>query len=286
MHTFEDEVIQSTIEKLIKGQDYREEVINSINVAFFDFCLLFFRKIVDAKFKSEKIDLLWYKINFINSPNLSSDDLLINSGLNKKTVSNIYGTTKKDVAIKVANNNIEYLENLLSQIDGDEINININLEYNDIKVSLNLQESLLVINALATKKLAIRGGAWSSIGKKVEKPLIDHLCDITKVPLENRNNIFFKKDKNLDFDREVDYKLISKEGKIYRVEVKLMGKGNPESADATIARDTQIFVADTLSLQNKAQLKSRGVYFLELKENSNIIKDFVKILNDLDIPNN
>lgn len=286
MHTFEDEVIQSTIEKLINGQDYREEVVNSINVAFFDFCLVFFRKIVDAKFQSEKIDLSWYKTNFINSPGLSSDDLLINSGLNKKTVSNIYGTAKKDVAIKVANNNIEYLENLLSQIDDDEINININLEYNDIKVSLNLEESLLVINALATKKLAIRGGAWSSIGKKVEKPLIDHLCEIAKVPIENRNNTFFKKDKNLDFDREVDYKLISKKGKIYRVEVKLMGKGNPESADATIARDTQIFVADTLSEQNKAQLKSRGVYFLELKGNSNVISDFLEILEILEIPNN
>lgn len=286
MHTFEDEVIQSTIDKLINGQDYREEVINSINVAFFDFCLIFFRKIVDAKFKSEKIDLSWYKNNFINSPILSSDDLLINSGLNKKTVSNIYGTAKKEVAIQVANQNIEYLEDLLSQIDSDEINININLEYNDIKISLNLAESLLVINALATKKLAIRGGAWSSIGKKVEKPLIDHLCEIAKVPLENRNNTFFKKDKNLDFDREVDYKLISRKGKIYRIEVKLMGKGNPESADATIARDTEIFVADTLSLQNKAQLKSRGVHFLELKGNSNVINDFIKIIDVLDIPHN
>ena len=46
-------------------------------------------------------------------------------------------------------------------------------------------ESLIVINALATKKLQIRGGAWSSIGKKVEKPLVDELCRLAGVPAEN-----------------------------------------------------------------------------------------------------
>ena len=284
MHTFEDEVIQSTIEKLIRGDDYREEIINSINVAFFDFSLNFFKKILDAKLHSKKVNLEWYKENFVNNQKLPSDDLLINSGLNKKTVSNIYGTARRDLVITVANNNIEYLESLLSQIENDDININI--EHNDIKVSLNLSESLLVINALATKKLAIRGGAWSSIGKKVEKPLIDKLCELSHVPKEYRNNTIFIKNKDLDFDREVDYKLISKHGKEYRVEVKLMGKGNPESADATIARDSEIFVADTLSLQNKSQLKSRGISFLELKGNSNIIRDFIEILDSLDIPHN
>lgn len=77
-------------------------------------------------------------------------------------------------------------------------------------------------------------------------------------------------------------KLIS--GKDYREEVKLMGKGNPESADAVIARDSHIFIADTLSLQNKNQLKSLGIEFLELKNNKNSIADFKKILERLEIP--
>ena len=59
--------------------------------------------------------------------------------------------------------------------------------------------------------------------------------------------------------------------KEYRVEVKLMGKGNPESADAVIARDSHIFIADTLSEQNKKQLKALGIEFLELKKR----KDFI-----------
>ncbi len=63
-----------------------------------------------------------------------------------------------------------------------------------------------------------------------------------------------------------------------------MGKGNPESADATIARDSDIFIADTLSEQNCAQLKSRNIHYLVLKNNENSINDFIKILDDLDIP--
>ncbi|MBQ3458196.1 MAG: CfrBI family restriction endonuclease, partial [Synergistaceae bacterium] len=73
-------------------------------------------------------------------------------------------------------------------------------------------------------------------------------------------------------------------GKIYRVEVKLMGRGNPESADATIARDSDIFIADTLSEQNRAQLTSRGIAYLMLRGNNEILPDFVKILDKLAIP--
>jgi hypothetical protein len=65
-----------------------------------------------------------------------------------------------------------------------------------------------------------------------------------------------------------------------------MGKGNPESADATIARDSDIFVADTLSQQNKNQLKSRNIKYLVLKNNKNIISDFKEILIKLEIPHN
>lgn len=285
--TFANEIISNTIEKLIKGQDYREEVIKSINAVFLDFTVDFFKKIVQAKMSDERITLDWYKENFINSDEYSADEAAIFAGLNKKTITNMYGTATKEVVLNVANENFEYLTNLISALETDANNglaISIKISYKDITVELSLTESLLVINALATKKIQIRGGAWSSIGKKVEKPLIDKLCEMCQVPAANIDNSHFKKDKAKDFDREVDYKLISKSGKIYRIEVKLMGKGNPESADATIARDSDIFIADTLSVQNCNQLKSRGVDYLILKNNDNVLTDFKAILRNRDIP--
>ena len=199
----------------------------------------------------------------------------------------MYGSATKEIVLNVANQNFEYLSNLIGALENDVnsgLAISIKISYKDITVELSLTESLLVINALATKKIQIRGGAWSSIGKKVEKPLIDKLCEMAKVPTSNIDNTHFKKDKSKEFDREVDYKLISKDGKVYRIEVKLMGKGNPESADATIARDSDIFIADTLSIQNCNQLKSRGVDYLVLKDNDNVLSCFIEILKNRNIP--
>ena len=285
---FNEIVIKQTIDKLISGKDYREEVINAINVEFLDFAFEFFKKILNAKMNDANINLDWYKKNFINNEKIKPDDAAIFAGMNKKTVSNIYGSATKEIMINVANSNIDYLESILNSLgnESDNIGISIKISYKNISVELNLSESLLVINALATKKIALRGGAWSSIGKRVEKPLMLELCALCGVPKEFINSDIFRKDGELDFDREVDFKLFNKDkSKIYRVEVKLMGKGNTESADAVIARDSHIFIADTLSLQNKNQLKSLGIEFLELKNNKNSIADFKKILNKLEIPN-
>lgn len=285
--TFEDEAIKNTVSKLISGKDYRDEVINSINTIFFDFSINFFKQIVDAKMNNREINMDWYKEYFMNPNNFTSDEIAIFAGLNKKNITNIYGTSSREIVLTAVNNNFEYLRSLLNELENDAdsgLAITITISYNDITVKLSLTESLLVINALATKKIQIRGGAWSSIGKKVEKPLLDELCRMANVPAENIDNKTFKKNKNLAYDREVDYKLISRTGKIYRTEVKLMGKGNPESADATIARDSDIFIADTLSEQNCAQLSSRNIHYLVLKNNENSINNFIKILDDLDIP--
>ena len=284
---FDKIVIKQTVDKLISGKDYREEVINAINVEFLDFALEFFKKILQAKMNDTNINLDWYKKNFINNNEIKPDEAAIFAGMNKKTVSNIYGSATKEIMINVANSNIDYLEAILKSLgdSSENIGISIKISYKNISVELNLSESLLVINALATKKIALRGGAWSSIGKRVEKPLMLELCRLSGVPKEYINADIFKKESELDFDREVDFKLFNKDkSKIYRVEVKLMGKGNPESADAVIARDTNIFIADTLSLQNKNQLKSLNIEFLELKNNQNSIADFKKILQRLEIP--
>lgn len=284
---FDSIIINKTIEKLLNGDDYREEVINAINLEFLDFALDFFKQILEAKISDADINLDWYKKYFINNTEVEPSEAAIFAGMNKKTISNIYGSATKEIVLNVANANIDYLESLLNSLGDtkESIGINLKISYKGISVELNLSESLLVINALATKKIALRGGAWSSIGKRVEKPLMLVLCEKCGVKKEFINSEIFKKNGELDFDREVDFKLYNfNKSKEYRIEVKLMGKGNPESADAVIARDSDIFIADTLSLQNKNQLKALNIEYLELKNNKNIFDDFYKILDRLEIP--
>ena len=285
--TFGEEAVRNTVNKLLSGNDYRDEVINAVNAVFFDFCIKFFGQIVTAKLSGNNINMNWYSKHFINAENITPEDAAIYAGLNKKTITNIYGSSTREVMLDAARNNFEYLRSILTELEKDAENdlaITISISHNDVIVRLSLTESLLVINALATKKLQIRGGAWSAIGKKVEKPLVDELCRLAGVPEGNIDRRPFRKNKSLPYDRETDYRLLSLTGEIYRVEVKLMGRGNPESADATIARDTDIFIADTLSEQSRAQLAERGTEYLILRGNNKILSDFVKILNKLEIP--
>jgi len=84
--------------------------------------------------------------------------------------------------------------------------------------------------------------------------------------------------------REVDFYLLdtTHQGR-FRCEVKLMGKGNPESADAVIARDSKVFIADKLSDLNKQQLTSLGIEWVELRS-ENGYKRFLTVLRNLNIP--
>ena len=107
------------------------------------------------------------------------------------------------------------------------------------------------------------------------------LCKLFGVD-EKYYEINFKQDKTKDFDREVDFYLISN-GKKYKCEVKLMGKGNPESADVVFSRDSKILIADKLSYQNKAQLDSAGILWIELRSKDGW-KKFANILETLNIP--
>ncbi|HIP35401.1 MAG TPA: CfrBI family restriction endonuclease, partial [Crocinitomix sp.] len=84
-----------------------------------------------------------------------------------------------------------------------------------------------------------------------------------------------------DFEREIDFFLI-KNKNIFKCEVKLMGKGNPESADAFIARESNIFVADKLSETNKAQFDSLGAYWVELRSDKGFLR-FEEALKGFDI---
>jgi len=140
------------------------------------------------------------------------------------------------------------------------------------------------MNMLAVKRAALRGGAWATAGKKVEKPLMLTLCKLYQVADENYAVKLKGTNKEVDettFKREIDFYFMSGDNQ-YKCEVKLMGKGNPESADAVIARDSRVFIADKLSDLNKRQLNSRKVDWVELRSENGFQK-FAEVLDTLKI---
>jgi len=283
--TLTEQVAKNIIIKLLKGEDYRIEIVTLINAQFLQYSIDFFKKVVDAKLKNEKITTDWYKKEFLSS-DLTSEEIAINSGLNKKTISNMYNSATREIVIEASNLHYDQLYNAISALVDDEsdFSLTLTIKMKTVSVELNISESLIVINTLAVKRAALRGGLWSTAGKRVEKPLMQTLCKLYGV--SDSNYAVKLKGKSASdestFEREIDFYLV--EGiNNHKCEVKLMGKGNPESADAVIARDSKVFVADKLSETNKNQLDSLNVNWVELR-NANGYKKFSEVLTNLRIP--
>lgn len=278
--TLTDSVTQKIITKLVKGLDYRIEIVTLIDAEFLQYVIDFFKRVVDAKLKNQNVTVDWYKKELL-SPTLSSEDIAINSGLNKKTISNMYNSARREIVLEASIDHYDTLyDSITSLIENDgDINITLTIKLRNVSVDLIINESLIVINTLAVKRAALRGGLWSTAGKQVEKPLMMTLCKLFDVPSRH-----YDQSRLPDSMREVDFYLLGNtDNERYRCEVKLMGKGNPESADAVIARDSNVFVADKLSELNKEQLTSLNIEWVELRNNVGF-RRFTTVLTNLGIP--
>ncbi len=276
-------VIKRIVEHVIKSEDYRIEVVNLINTKFIQFSIDFFKEVATAKLQSQDITIDWYKTAFLDKK-LASDKYAINSGLNKKTIKNMFRSEAKQIVIDASNQHFEALyDSILNLINNEqEIDLTLTVKFKGVSIDLNVSESLIVINTLAVKRAALRGGAWSTIGKSVEKVLMLTLCKLYQVDKQYYDPKPFIKDKKKRVDREIDFYFV-KDNVRYNCEVKLMGQGNPESADAIIARNSNIFVADSLSEQNKNQCDELGISWVALRDKEGY-KRFEHVLKKIGIP--
>ncbi|MDR1362908.1 MAG: CfrBI family restriction endonuclease [Spirochaetaceae bacterium] len=280
--TLTDNVVKNIIRKLLKSEDYRVEITALINAEFLQFAIDFFKQVVEAKLQNKNIATDWYKKVFLDH-NLTSNEIAVNSGLNMKTIYNMYNSSTKEIVIDAAEEHYDALyKNIEKLIESTpDLELMLTIKFKGVSVDLNISESLIVINTLAVKRSALRGGAWSTAGKQVEKFLMTTLCKLYSIDEKNYESKFVR-DHSKSVDREVDFYL-KNDSKKYRCEVKLMGQGNPESADAIFARHSDIFVADRLSDQNKKQADELNVSWVEMRA-ENGYRRFKTILEILDIP--
>lgn len=282
--TITEEVTKNIIKLLLKGEDYRVEVTRLIDEEFLQFAIEFFKKVAEAKLNSKDITVDWYKQAFLD-PTLPPKEIAINSGLNTKTIRNMHGSATKKIVIDASNKHFDLLcESIKDLVNNEnELELALTIKFKGVSVDLNVSESLIVMNVLAVKRAELRGGLWSTAGKRVEKPLMQVLCKLYQVPKDNYSiKINDDEATNVGFQREVDFYLNS-QSQTYKCEVKLMGRGNPESADTVIARESKVFIADTLSETNKNQLDNRDVQWVELRAQHGF-KRFSDVLTNLNIP--
>lgn len=254
-------IVKNIIRKLLSGQDYRSEIVTLLDAEFLQYVIDFFKRVACAKLDNKEVTVDWYRNEFLNSDSFSPEEVAIHSGLNKKTVKNMYNSTSKKIMLEASLKHYDALyDAIISLTEQDDLDVTLTIKFQNVSVDLNINESLIVINTLAVKRSAIRGGLWSTAGKQVEKPLMTTLCALFQVPQK-----YYDQGNLPDSQRESDFYLFDDTGEGFPCEVKLMGKGNPESADAVYARGSRVLVANTLSELNKKQMDENGIFWVELK---------------------
>lgn len=265
-------VSKNIIRKLLTRQDYRSEVLTLIDAEFLQYVVDFFKRILKAKLNKEPVTADWYTEEFLSSNSLSNSEVSVYSDIDTATILNSEQIVL-DTTLKYHDALYDAFNNLKNNLD-----MGFTIKFRDVSFDLNLNESLILFNTLALKRSTLQDRLWNETGKQIKKPLMIALCALFKVPKKHYDQ------RNLpESQRESDFYLFDDTGKDYPGEVKLMGKGNPESAGAVYARDNRFLVANKLSDTNKQQMDSEGILWVEL-QTENGYKRFEEVLKTLSIP--
>jgi len=268
--------LQELLRIIITNADSHDIDLFLDKAEFGRFCFEYFKQIARSKCAGVNLSEIADSCDLNNSE--PEDDQII---FEADDTTDIFVPPDNRVVAKVP---IAYPEELPSIVPHLAKDTNPNIEYkpvlrrNGVSIECSLDETLIVVNTLAAKHAEIRGGAWSGLGKRLELPLMLTLAKLYQVPSSHYAG------KGLTGEnREVDFHFLSSTGDQFFCEVKLMGKGNPESADSTIARRSNIFIAQTLSDKNKSQLTNRGHHWVELGAKDGY-KRIHTVFTYLDIP--
>lgn len=246
------------------GESHRKAIFEEINREFIHHAVEFFTQVAHAKLQGEDLAIAedWYEQQMLQSARYSKNEIAVHAGIPMKTIENIHEATNANVVLDASLRNHRALRQTIDQIlaAGDRPSITLTIKLRGVGVDLSLEESLIVINSLAVKREQIRGGMWSSAGKQAEGPLMAALCLLHQV-----DRRFWRLAEPNEFPHQIDFVLMS-HGKQYLCEVKLMGKGNPESAKAAHAHDASLLVADRLSDQAKQSLAKNNIEWVELAQ--------------------
>ncbi len=244
---------------LTYGSNHRREIVRDINRQFVRYAVQFIDRAAEAKRSGEELRLEdWYRDQMLMLA-ANVDDAAVLGGVPRKTVFNIYGKASRQVVLDAAVENIQHFLDTLEELRA-ALAPQFQVELSNHGVTFTTDESMLLINSLAVKRQQINGGMWSAVGKSVEHPLMHTLCELFGLGEQH-----YRLGLEQDGKYQVDF-ILMRSGVEYRCEVKLNGRGNPESVTGAIARDARVVIADYISEQNRKKLDSSKIAWVDLSE--------------------
>jgi len=270
---------QSLVLQLLNGGDYTTKVDDMVETVYTKYLDILIRGIGRKKLAEVPVTELDYREELYNAY-LSNIPVI---GGEEKFLVHMNNLKKDDLLDRYPlgldhyRNFESMLETLLNKsVDKDK---RITIHAGSIGIILSLNDALILMGAIAVKRVVLYAKIWLVASMQVEHILLRVLCKLFEVPKQ-----FYGMSQSSNERIAVKFYLFCNPNQEkYRCEVKLMGNGNPESADAVIARDSRVFVADKLSDLNKHQLDKLGVEWVELRA-ENGYKRFGTVLENLGIP--
>jgi len=267
------------IKLILEGKSHRPYMVSEKSAIYLEF---FAKFIEEIKNTDPLINNKTFENIYIN--NKSVENQLWNSGLNKKTIGDTYGSQSVSTMETAIEEIGPTIKDLAFDLPTSLAEVSFKFKLKDGLISHNMTgiDFFRILLAISTNHAALKGGFASTFGKQIEKSFLLTLCKIFQI--KNDNYHAYDMMDNNNFNRETDFYIIDNNRAQHKIEMKMMGKGNPEGADSLYARGTKIFIADTLSETNKRQCDSNHVYWIELKNDG--WKKFQQVMDQLHIPNN
>ena len=167
--TLNPRTVAEVVRALLRGEDHRGIVHELIDDMFLNDVLTFFGKVVEAKLTSQPISLAWYREHFLD-PSLDKAEIAHNSGLGLKSIQNKRHSQRKTIVIEEAVAHHDSFVKLIDSLQDNDLNIDLALTLKGVTVNLDLNESLVVINAIAVRRAGLRGGGLEYSGQATGSP--------------------------------------------------------------------------------------------------------------------
>jgi len=226
-------------------------------------------------------DREWWKTKLILE-NTNKHEMIWFAGLNTKTVFNILGTTKIDECRNLCLENYDAVVALVEELPEDFPIPLIKIVYEDREYELTKHESFMLIRTLMAMVKSITGGIWSEVGKSAGDEYLRRLftkLGIHEGPLSRftHTNLHFELEV-VEEGRRLDAVVYHKGKRVFGLEIKILGAGNPEIVDEAISRlgKGDVFLVDRITDLMRKKAEEKGIIVIELKDALGKLYDLLK----------
>lgn len=223
----------------------------------------------------------WWKTKLIQE-NPNKDEIVWFAGLNTKTVFNILGTTRINECRDLCSENYDAVVALVEELPEDFPVPLIKIVYKDREYQLTKHESFMLIRTFMAMVKTVTGGIWSEVGKNAGDEYLRKV--FTKLGIhEGSLSRFIRTGLHFELDvveegRHLDAVVYHKGKRIFGLEIKILGAGNPEIVDEAISRlgEGDVFLVDQITDLMRKKTEEKGIIVIELKDALEKLYDLLK----------